>query len=107
MYYLSAEFLMGRTLTNAVHNLGLDKQYGQVGGCRPSVQPFWLCWGMGDVVAALAHCVGPSDALLHTVPRDHVPCSPPPPKRSLLPHPPSHAVPTLCHAGPARAGRHL
>eukprot|EP00887_Chlorella_sp_A99_P002343 scaffold10.g2343.t1 len=29
VYYLSAEFLMGRTLTNAVHNLGLDSQYGE------------------------------------------------------------------------------
>ena len=28
MYYMSAEFLMGRTLTNAVHNLGLEGPYG-------------------------------------------------------------------------------
>ncbi len=30
MYYLSAEFLMGRTLTNAVHNMGLQGEYAQV-----------------------------------------------------------------------------
>jgi glycogen phosphorylase len=29
VYYLSAEFLMGRTLTNAVNNLGLGNEYGQ------------------------------------------------------------------------------
>lgn len=29
MYYLSAEFLMGRTLTNAVNNLGLGGAYGK------------------------------------------------------------------------------
>lgn len=29
MYYLSAEFLMGRTLTNAVFNLGLEGEYGK------------------------------------------------------------------------------
>lgn len=29
VYYLSAEFLMGRTLTNAVHNMKLEKQYGE------------------------------------------------------------------------------
>lgn len=27
MYYLSAEFLMGRTLINAVYNLGLEGEY--------------------------------------------------------------------------------
>lgn len=30
MYYLSAEFLMGRTLTNAVHNMGLQGEYAEV-----------------------------------------------------------------------------
>ena len=30
MYYLSAEFLMGRTLTNAVHNMGLQGDYAEV-----------------------------------------------------------------------------
>ena len=38
VYYLSAEFLMGRTLTNAVNNLGLEGEYAEVGaaavGCR-------------------------------------------------------------------------
>lgn len=29
VYYLSAEFLMGRSLTNAVYNLGLDGEYGE------------------------------------------------------------------------------
>ncbi|PSC73274.1 glycosyltransferase family 35 [Micractinium conductrix] len=29
VYYLSAEFLMGRTLTNAVHNLGLEGEYAE------------------------------------------------------------------------------
>lgn len=29
MYYLSAEFLMGRTLTNAVRNMGVDGAYGK------------------------------------------------------------------------------
>ena len=29
VYYLSAEFLMGRSLTNAVYNLGLDGPYGE------------------------------------------------------------------------------
>ena len=29
MYYLSAEFLMGRTLTNAVRALGLGGAYGK------------------------------------------------------------------------------
>lgn len=29
VYYLSAEFLMGRTLTNAVNNLGLEGTYGK------------------------------------------------------------------------------
>ena len=29
VYYLSAEFLMGRTLTNAVHNLGVEGAYGE------------------------------------------------------------------------------
>ena len=28
-YYLSAEFLMGRSLTNTVYNLGLENEYGQ------------------------------------------------------------------------------
>lgn len=28
-YYLSAEFLMGRSLTNTVYNLGLDGEYGK------------------------------------------------------------------------------
>lgn len=28
MYYLSAEFLMGRSLLNTVFNLGLDDEYG-------------------------------------------------------------------------------
>lgn len=28
VYYLSAEFLMGRSLTNAVYNLGIDGAYG-------------------------------------------------------------------------------
>ena len=27
MYYLSAEFLMGRTLTNAINNLDVAKEY--------------------------------------------------------------------------------
>ncbi len=27
VYYLSAEFLMGRTLTNAIYNLGLEGEY--------------------------------------------------------------------------------
>lgn len=38
MYYLSAEFLMGRTLTNAVHNMDLQGEYGEVrdhGTCDP------------------------------------------------------------------------
>uniref|UniRef100_A0A1D2AFX8 Alpha-1,4 glucan phosphorylase n=1 Tax=Auxenochlorella protothecoides TaxID=3075 RepID=A0A1D2AFX8_AUXPR len=30
VYYLSAEFLMGRTLTSAVHNLGLGGAYGAI-----------------------------------------------------------------------------
>ena len=30
IYYLSAEFLMGRALTSAVHNLGLEGPYGQI-----------------------------------------------------------------------------
>ena len=29
MYYLSAEFLMGRSLTNTVYNLGLQGEYGE------------------------------------------------------------------------------
>jgi len=29
VYYLSAEFLMGRSLTNAVFNLGLEGAYGE------------------------------------------------------------------------------
>ena len=29
VYYLSAEFLMGRTLTNAVRNMGLQGPYGE------------------------------------------------------------------------------
>ncbi|KAK9849013.1 hypothetical protein WJX84_009521 [Apatococcus fuscideae] len=29
IYYLSAEFLMGRTLTNAVNNLGLEGEFGE------------------------------------------------------------------------------
>jgi starch phosphorylase len=29
VYYLSAEFLMGRTLTNAVYNLGLEGKYAE------------------------------------------------------------------------------
>lgn len=29
MYYLSAEFLMGRTMTNAIHNLGLEGEYAE------------------------------------------------------------------------------
>lgn len=29
MYYLSAEFLMGRSLTNTVYNLGLQGKYGE------------------------------------------------------------------------------
>jgi starch phosphorylase len=29
VYYLSAEFLMGRSLTNAVYNLGIDGAYGE------------------------------------------------------------------------------
>jgi hypothetical protein len=37
VYYLSAEFLMGRTLTNAVNNMGLEGEYAEVGaGC--------CCW---------------------------------------------------------------
>ena len=28
IYYLSAEFLMGRSLTNTVYNLGLEGEYG-------------------------------------------------------------------------------
>lgn len=35
IYYLSAEFLMGRTLTNAVNNLGLTGEYAKVG--RPTL----------------------------------------------------------------------
>ena len=31
VYYLSAEFLMGRTLTNAVNNMGLEGEYAEVG----------------------------------------------------------------------------
>ena len=30
VYYLSAEFLMGRTLTNAVRNMGLQGEYAEV-----------------------------------------------------------------------------
>jgi glucan phosphorylase len=30
VYYLSAEFLMGRTLTTAVYNMGLQGEYGEV-----------------------------------------------------------------------------
>lgn len=29
VYYLSAEFLMGRSLTNSVYNLGVDGPYGE------------------------------------------------------------------------------
>jgi hypothetical protein len=29
IYYLSAEFLMGRSLTNVVYNLGLEGNYGK------------------------------------------------------------------------------
>ena len=39
VYYLSAEFLMGRTLTNAVHNLGLEGDYGKVRAAVPCPVP--------------------------------------------------------------------
>jgi starch phosphorylase len=29
VYYLSAEFLMGRTMTNAINNLGVEGEYGE------------------------------------------------------------------------------
>ena len=34
-YYLSAEFLMGRSLTNTVYNLGLQDAYGKALQVRP------------------------------------------------------------------------
>lgn len=41
VYYLSAEFLMGRTLTNAVHNMGLQGEYGEV---RPRAALWAVGW---------------------------------------------------------------
>lgn len=46
MYYLSAEFLMGRTLTNAVHNMDLQGEYAEVRGWAARVsRTKWPCQG--------------------------------------------------------------
>ena len=40
MYYMSMEFLMGRSLLNALYNLQISGQYSQVG----QSQPFSAAW---------------------------------------------------------------
>ena len=40
IYYLSAEFLMGRSLTNTVYNLGLENEYGQAIRVRSSLATY-------------------------------------------------------------------
>jgi hypothetical protein len=42
VYYLSAEFLMGRTLTNAVNNLGLKGEYAEVGAAPLPHFSLWV-----------------------------------------------------------------
>ena len=51
MYYLSAEFLMGRTLTNAVHNMGLQGEYAEVSGAQCT----WVSKPYGPACPAAVH----------------------------------------------------
>jgi hypothetical protein len=66
IYYLSAEFLMGRTLTNAVNNLDLGGEYAEVGrwlgGCLGRCWPASASWRQAAakeaaVAAGLAVCL--------------------------------------------------
>lgn len=56
VYYLSAEFLMGRSLTNVVWNLGIEGAYGQAVRVRLTPPLYPRC---GVRILAPLPCVHP------------------------------------------------
>ncbi len=75
MYYLSAEFLMGRTLINAVYNMGLEKEYTEaITDLGSTLEQVGGICSFAHGHALISHCMSMPESvcgLLHSATRSH------------------------------------